>query len=264
MDNPADRTGIIDAFSFGNLNTPFEHPGLTVLGTLSRSLFCHPTSFTSGKVDTQTEEEIEELIDQARTGNMDALASLFENYRPRLTRMVQVRMDGRLKGRIDPQDVLQEAYIDLAQKLQDYSKRESLSFYVWLRLVTGERLLNIHRRHLKTEKRDVRQELRLDATGAPDVMSKTIAAKLAGEFSSVCQEIIQGELQEKLLTALGKMESTDREVVVLRHFEGLTNKEVAETLSLGKTAASNRYVRAIGRLRDTLKTIPEFGSWFEV
>lgn len=211
---------------------------------------------------TEPNENTEELVRQALGGDEKALAILFENYRDRLHRMVELRLDRRLRGRVDAADVLQEAYIDLAKKLEEFSKRDSMSFFLWLRLVTGERLLNIHRKHLKTEKRDVRQEISLDQNAVPSLQSATIAAKLAGEFASVCQAFIRVELQEKLVIALGKMEPIDREVLVLRHFEEMSNKEVAETLGVNKTTASNRYVRAMKRLRDVLKTIPEFGSWF--
>jgi RNA polymerase sigma-70 factor (ECF subfamily) len=185
---------------------------------------------------------------------------LFERHRQRLRRMVELRLDDRLRGRVDPSDVLQEAFIDLAHKLAEYDRKGNLPFFLWLRLVTGERLLQVHRRHLTAEKRDARREARVLPDGLPEATSMALAALLVGQWTSAGQRMVRLEMQAKLHETLQQLDDVDREVIGLRHFEELTNAEVACVLNLGKTAASNRYIRAIKRLKERLEKIPGF-SW---
>src|SRR5687768_9353810 len=94
-------------------------------------------------------DDTDEQVRRAATGDGTALAELFGRHRGRLRQMVRLRLDRRLQGRVDPSDVLQEAYLDLAQKLPEYARdRQTVPFYLWLRLVVGERLLRVHRQHL--------------------------------------------------------------------------------------------------------------------
>ena len=197
------------------------------------------------------------LIAQASEGDQRALAELFEVYRKRLRAMVDLRLDRRLRGRIDPSDVLQEAFVDLAQKLPTYSGKE-MPFYLWLRLVTGERLLNLHRRHLGAEIRDARREVSLHRGPMPNTESASLAASLLGRYSSAAGKAIKAEMQAKLQEVLNGMDEIDREIIVLRHFEEMTNGDVATVLDLTKTAASNRYIRALKRLKDALSELPGF------
>ncbi|MCA8968305.1 MAG: sigma-70 family RNA polymerase sigma factor [Planctomycetes bacterium] len=200
----------------------------------------------------------EELIERAKAGDATALAHLFEGYRARLRKLVDLRLDRRLAGRVDPSDVLQEAFIDLAQKLPTYDRRRDLQFFLWLRLVTGERLAEIHRRHLGTKKRDAALEVSLYRGSMPTAESVTLAHSLFGRFSSPSHGAMRAEIQIQLQDVLNAMEPIDREVLVLRHFEELTNDEAAAVLGLKKTAASNRYMRALGRLREALVRMPGF------
>lgn len=200
----------------------------------------------------------EELIDRAKAGDEQALAELFECYRSRLRRLVDLRLDRRLQGRIDASDVIQEAYIDLAQKLPSYEQRSDLPFFLWLRLVTGERLLQIHRRHLGAEKRSVDMEVSLYRGSMPAAESITLARGLFGQFTSPSNGAIRAEIQIRLQELLNGMDAIDREILVLRHMEELSNEEAAKVLGLKKTAASNRYIRALKRLREVLAQMPGF------
>ena len=200
--------------------------------------------------------EIDDLIRQASGGDEDALARLFARFRPRLRRMVQLRMDRRLQGRVDPSDVLQEAYIDLAKRLPRYSGEQEMPFFLWLRLVTGERLLATHRRHLQTAMRDAGQEVSLNRGDTPSATSESIAAHLIGRITSVSEKVMRAELQVKLQEMLNQMDAIDREILVLRHFEDLTNNEAAQTLGISKAAASNRYIRALKRFRNFMQDQP--------
>ena len=199
-----------------------------------------------------------DLTERAAAGDEDALAQLFVQYRDRLARMVQMRMDRRLKGRVDPSDVLQEAYIELARRLPDYVRQPKLSLFLWLRMVTGQRLLQIHRRHLGTAMRDAGRELTLYSGALPEATSMSLAAHLLGRLTTASQAAVRVELQLQLQEVLNSMEPIDREVLALRHFEELTNNEVAETLRISKAAASKRYVQALRRLRKVLSKIPDF------
>ena len=169
-------------------------------------------------------------------------------------------MDQRLRGRVDPSDVLQEAFIDLAKKLPDYGQnRNDMSIFVWMRLVASERLLNIHRRHLDAQKRDAGRDISINAS-SPDASSVCLAGHLLGQFSSAGNRAIRAEMQRVLIDTVNSMEEIDREIIMMRGFEELSNTEAAEALGLSPNGASNRYVRAMTRLKKELEAIPGFLS----
>jgi RNA polymerase sigma-70 factor (ECF subfamily) len=198
------------------------------------------------------------LLSQAAAGDQNAVAKLFAHYRPRLKRMVSLRLDRRLQGRVDASDVLQEAYLDLAARASEFLARPTMPFFLWLRLLTGQRLLAIHRRHLRTKMRDAGQEIALHQGAIPPASSASLAAQLLGRLTSPSVAVMRAELRLRLQEALNGMDAIDREVLVLRHFEELTNGETAEVLGLLPAAASNRYVRALKRLRSILQGVPGF------
>lgn len=173
--------------------------------------------------------------------------------------MVRLRLDRRLQGRLDASDVLQEAFLDVQKKAADFAQRNMTS-YLWLRLITSERLLILHRQHLGAEMRDVSKEVSLCAGGSPAASTHSLANLLLGRLTSPTQAAIRAERQLKLQEALNGMDALDRKVLALRHFEELTNTETADVLGLTKTAASNRYIRALKRLKEILATHPSIGS----
>lgn len=199
---------------------------------------------------------VDVLVRKATEGDAAAMAELFNRHRDRLRRMVLLRLDRRLQGRVDPSDVLQDAYVDLAQKLPEFAERSALPFFLWLRLVVGERLLRVHRHHLGTAMRDPGREISLERGALPHASSASLAAQLLGRITSVSRAIARVELQRMLQEALNGMEPIDREVIALRHFEELSNDEVAATLGLTKAAASKRYVRAMLRLKAIIGNTP--------
>jgi RNA polymerase sigma-70 factor (ECF subfamily) len=202
----------------------------------------------------------DDLVQRAARGEEGALAELFDGHRGRLRRMVRLRLDRRLQGRVDPSDVLQDAYLDLSRKLEEYAARPSLPFFLWLRLVVGERLLRVHRQHLGAAMRDAEREISLNRGGMPQASSASLAAQLLGRFTSASRAVLRAELQQQLQDALNEMDPIDREVIALRHFEELSNDEVAAVLGLTKGAASKRYVRAMLRLRDLVGETPGFSD----
>jgi RNA polymerase sigma-70 factor (ECF subfamily) len=202
-----------------------------------------------------------ELIRLASLGDHAALASLFARHRGRLRQVVRLRMDRRLQGRVDPSDVLQEAYIDLAEKLPEFEKKQgAMPFFLWLRLVTIERLLRVHRRHLGAAMRAADREISLHRGARPHASSASLAAQLLGRVTSVSRAAARAELRVLLEEVLEQLSPADREIIALRHFEELTNEEAAELLGLNPSAASKRYVRAMLRLKDSLAAIPAFAD----
>jgi len=197
--------------------------------------------------------ETQQLLERARDGDERALSDLFTRYQRRLERLVELRMDRRMQGRVGTSDVIQEAYIEVARKLADYLKDPRLSFFVWLRLVTSQTLTHLHQFHLGTKKRDARIEISIYQDPFPESASETLAAKLLGDFTSPSKAAERGELKARLQEALNSLAPMDREVLALRHFEHLTLVECAQVLGIQPPAASKRYIRAALRLRDALK-----------
>lgn len=179
------------------------------------------------------------------------------HYRGRLRKMVCLRMDSRLSGRVDPSDVLQEAYIEIAKRAAENASNSEMPFFLWLRMMTGQKLLEVHRRHFNVQARDIRREISIHNDRLPEANSFSMAAQLLGNVSSPSLVARRAELQAKLQQILNEMDEIDREVVALRHFEELTNSEVAAVLELSTAAASNRYIRAIKRLRAKLGELPD-------
>jgi RNA polymerase sigma-70 factor (ECF subfamily) len=194
-----------------------------------------------------------------REGGQQALAELFSKYRGRLERMVEFRLDRRLLGRVDVADVLQDAYIEVARRIDDYLSSPAVSFFVWARQMTWQTLLMVHRRHLG-QKRDPRQEVRFRNRPGTNATSFSMAQALIGEFTTPSQAAVREEQATALSDALEALDDIDCEVLALRHYEYLSNHEVAEVLGLSKTAASNRYVRALKRLKQFITSVPGFGD----
>ncbi len=186
------------------------------------------------------------------------LAELFARHRDRLRKMVQVRLDRRLQGRVDASDVLQEAQLDVLRRAQEYAANPTMSPYLWLRFLTAQRLMILHRHHLGAQMRAAGQEVSLYRGALPAATSVSLAALLLGRITSPTQAAQRAEMKIRLQEALNSMDPIDREVLTLRHFEELGNSETAEVLGIGKTAACNRYLRALKKLREILSAIPGF------
>jgi RNA polymerase sigma-70 factor, ECF subfamily len=196
--------------------------------------------------------QVTEYLRQARQGDTRKLAELLDQQRPRLRRMVQLRLDRRLQGRVDPSDVIQEAFLEATTRLQDYLSNPSLPFGVWLRFITFQKLLTLHRHHLRTQSRDASREIAIFTGVLPEASSIALARQLLGHLTSPSQAALKAERKLRLEDALNRMQEIDREVLLLRHFEELGNLETASVLGISPTAANNRYVRALKRLKDTL------------
>jgi RNA polymerase sigma-70 factor (ECF subfamily) len=201
---------------------------------------------------TEDSCETDRLLQAAAEGDQVSLGTLLTRHEDRLRRLVSFRLDPRLKGRIDTSDVLQEVYLTAARCLADYLREPATPFYLWLRGIAGNKLLELHRNHLGTPMRDARREVPLDRGGMPEASSAALAAQLLGHTTRPSEAAIRAEIKARLREALDGMDATDREVLALRHFEHLTTAETAQVLSIKESAAGKRYLRALERLRDIL------------
>jgi RNA polymerase sigma-70 factor (ECF subfamily) len=209
-----------------------------------------------GTVMDQTPSEVTHLIDRLRAGERQALAELFHCYRERLQRMVELRMDTRLRARLDASDVLQEAYLDLASDLEAYRADPKLPPLLWMRLHVGRRLTMLHRRHLGTRMRDAGLEISLYREALPQASSAALASMLLGRHTSPTQAAQRAERLLRIQEALNTLDPIDREVLALKHFEELSRAETAEVLGISQEAAAKRYFRALKRLKDILASMP--------
>jgi RNA polymerase sigma-70 factor (ECF subfamily) len=207
---------------------------------------------------TSEPSDLVELQRRIERGDEAALLDLFTRHRDRLKRMVKLRLDRRLQGRVDASDVLQEASIDVVRRAREYLASPAMPAFLWLRWITGERLLSLHRRHLGSKVRDAGMEVSLHHGALPQATSVSLAAMLLGRLTSPTRAAQRAELQLRLQDALNAMDPVDREILTLRHFEDLNNNETAQVLGISKTAASNRYIRALKRLKDALAGMQGF------
>jgi RNA polymerase sigma-70 factor (ECF subfamily) len=202
---------------------------------------------------TSEDDSFDRLLELAQTGDEAAMAELFDRYRKRLRQMVRLRLDRRLQGRVDSSDVLQDAYLDARRKLPTYSAKGDIPFFLWLRLVVGQKLTDLHRHHLGTQMRDATRDVSIYRGPMPEATSFALAAQLMGKVTTPSDAAIRAESKLQIQDALNAMDAIDREVLTLRHFEMLSNAETAQVLDLSHAAASNRYVRALRRMKQILE-----------
>ena len=206
-------------------------------------------------------DTIADLLERARNGDRAAVGSLLEGHRTRLKRMLALRIDGRLRGRVEAADIIQDAFLEATLRLDDYLREPSMPFYLWLRFLTMQRLHAIYREHLGAQKRDARREVALHDAPYGGASSEALAAQLLGKISTPSQTVARAELRSRLRETLESMDPGDREVIALRHFEHLGNAETAQLLGIDESAASKRYVRAMKRLRELLTRIPGMAEY---
>jgi RNA polymerase sigma-70 factor (ECF subfamily) len=165
---------------------------------------------------------------------------------------VAFRLDRRLRGRVDASDVIQEACLEAHERLPEYLARPTMPLHLWLRFLVGQRLCLVHRQHLGTAMRDAGREHAWAGSTADGLVDHLVAAG-----PSPSEDAVRAEARAYLAAALDRMDPTDREVLVLRHFEQLANGEVAQLLGIETSAASKRYLRALGRLQEALAARPD-------
>ncbi len=199
--------------------------------------------------------EISRLLGQAAGGEQTAIATMFRRYEKRLKRMVRLRLNHKLRGRVDASDVVQETFLDAAKHLTEYLQHPSVPFFLWLRHLASRKLIDVHRLHLGAQARDAGHEVALPGHAGPAATSDSLAAQLTGRLSSPSAAAQKAEVREKLRAVLDELDPIDREVLTLRHFEQLSNVETAAVLGLVPSTASTRYLRALARLKTLLNQV---------
>jgi RNA polymerase sigma-70 factor (ECF subfamily) len=195
-----------------------------------------------------------------RNGDAEALAELFSRERERLWRVIQFRLAEPLRGRLEPDDVLQDAFLAASQRLKHYADSPATSPFIWLRMIVNQTLVDLHRHHLGAQKRDAAREVSIDGAQYVQATSASVAIQLVGAFTSPSGAAARADIHSLVQTAIEQMDPIDREVLALRHFEELTNSEVAETLGIEQKAASIRYIRALRRLKEILAQVPDLAK----
>ncbi|HEV3436764.1 MAG TPA: sigma-70 family RNA polymerase sigma factor [Gemmata sp.] len=188
--------------------------------------------------------------------NPARLGAMLEEHRPRLRRMVALRLDPRLHGRIDPSDVIQDTYLEASARLAEYLQKPTLPFFLWLRFLAGQKLVTLHRHHLGRQMRDAGREVSLYRGRLPEASSAALAAQLLGRETRPSEAAVRAELKIRLQEALNTLAPLDREILALRHFEQLSLSETARVLELTESGACRRHLRALKRLKEMLSGLP--------
>jgi RNA polymerase sigma-70 factor, ECF subfamily len=195
--------------------------------------------------------QTDELLARAGRGDPAARQQLLHEHRERLRRMVGVRLDRRLNPRIDASDVVQEALAEADRELDGYLRHPEMPFYPWLRRFAWDRLLKLHRFHVKARRRSVEREAG-EVLPLPDESAVDLVDRIAGSGTSPSRRLIREELRTSVRLGLDAMAAPDREVLVLRYLEQLSFDEVSAVLGVGVGAVKMRHLRALARLRDLL------------
>jgi RNA polymerase sigma-70 factor (ECF subfamily) len=204
----------------------------------------------------ENSSETNRLLQCMAGGDRESWGALLTRHEAKLQRMVAFRLDRRLQGRIDPRDVIQEAFLEASEHRSEYLRQPAMPFFLWLRGVAGNKLRELHRHHLGTQMRDAGREVSLYRGTMPEASSAALADQLLGHATRPSEAAIRAEMKIRLQDALNVMDPIDREVVALRHFEQLTPAETARVLGIKEKAAGMRYLRALKRLKDILTGLP--------
>jgi RNA polymerase sigma-70 factor (ECF subfamily) len=196
--------------------------------------------------------ETDELLTRARQGEPDAVGRLLDAHREPLRRMIALRLDPALAGRVDASDIVQDVLLEVSQRLDDYLRRPAMPFHLWLRHIARDHMIDAHRRHRLAQRRSLDREQPLVPAGLADASSLELAGRLIDQELTPASAAVRDELQRRLREAVARLDEDDREVILMRHYEQLSNQEVAAALGLTEAAASMRHLRAVRRLRAAL------------
>ena len=186
------------------------------------------------------------LLDRCAAGDRSAADQLFERCRPRLLRMMAVRLDPNIAARVDPSDVVQESLAEAHQKLPAYLQSRPVKFYPWLREIAWQRLVKIHRTHIAANRRSVHRED--GVLPLPDESTAQLVDRLASPDTQPPERAVRSEIHERVRRALDELADSDRELLVMRYLEDMPQEEVAQALAITPNAAKKRHRRALERL----------------
>ena len=197
-------------------------------------------------------ENTQELLDGVRQGNPSAAERLLGRHRQALRRLIELRLDRRIQQRVDASDIVQEVLVEANRRLATYLENPSMPFHLWLRQMARDRIIDAHRRHRASHKRSVDREQPIVSPGPADRSTMELAAQICDQEMTPAAAATMEELHRRFVAAIDQLDDSDREVIIMRHFEQLTNQEIAQALELTEPAASMRYLRAMRRLRQML------------
>ena len=197
-------------------------------------------------------EKTQDLLAGAKQGDVDAVNRLMERHRDSLRRMVQLRLDQKIQRRIDVSDVVQDVLVEANRRLQDYLASAAMPFHLWLRQIAQDRIIDAHRRHRASAKRSVDRERPLAVPSGGDQSSLNLAAQLADQEVTPATAATQAEMARLVEAAIAELPDQDCEIIVMRHYESLSNQEIAQVLGLTEPASSMRYLRAIRKLKELM------------
>jgi RNA polymerase sigma-70 factor, ECF subfamily len=198
-----------------------------------------------------TSPETVELLEQARKGDVAAVEQLLQRHREPVRRLIGLRMDPAIAARLDASDIVQEVLLEASRRLGEYLREGTMPFHLWIRHIAKDHIIDAHRRHRLAQRRAVDREQSLVKHHAPDRSSAELMQLLDPELTPASAAIRQ-EMERRLHAAIAELEESDRDIIWMRHFEQLSNQEVASSLGLTEAAASMRYLRAMRKLREQM------------
>lgn len=204
--------------------------------------------------------ETQELLRRVAAHDPAAPGALWARHRAALRRMIDLRLDPALGRRVDASDVVQEVLLKANQRLADYLRDPALPFHLWLRQIARDHIIDQHRRHRVAERRSLDRERPLAVPAFADRSSLELAAQLRDPGLTPAAAALRAELRRRFEAALAQLDEDDREIVLLRHFEQLSNSDAARALGISEPAAGMRHLRALRRLRAVLGETPSRGE----
>lgn len=198
-------------------------------------------------------EQTHELLAGVKGGDADAVNRLLERHRDAVRRLVQMRLDQRIQRRVDVSDVVQDVFVEANRRLADYVQQsQQMPFHLWLRQIAKDRIIDAHRRHRGSARRSVDREQAMQVPADMDRSSIELAAQIADPELTPAAAATQHEMAQRVEAAIAQLPDQDAEILIMRHYEHLSNQEIAQALELTEPAASMRYLRAVRKLREVL------------
>jgi RNA polymerase sigma-70 factor (ECF subfamily) len=199
-----------------------------------------------------TSEDTQQLLADARGGDDQAVNQLLDRHRDALRRMVQMRLDRKIQRRVDVSDVVQDVLVEANRRLSAYLEDPVMPFHLWLRQIARDRIIDAHRRHRASARRSVDREQPLAAPAGFDRSTMNLMVQVCDAELTPAAAATQQEMTRRVEEAVGRLGEQDAEIIIMRHYEQLSNQEVSQALGLTEPAASMRYLRAVRRLREML------------
>jgi RNA polymerase sigma-70 factor (ECF subfamily) len=194
--------------------------------------------------------QTQELLNRAAT-EPGAVEQLLSQNREPVRRMIELRLDRAVAKRVDASDVVQEVMLEASRRMREYLKNPRMPFQLWLRHIARDHIIDAHRRHRQAKRRSVDREQPMRAV-LSDQSSVNLIGDLINRELTPASAAIRREMQQRFHEAVNTLPDDDREIILMRHFEQLSNQEVSVALNVTEAAASMRYLRAIRRLRQLL------------